>query len=82
MAVLLVICLSGMAVHFYVESLDTSVLPAVSVLNECTGHCEDHFIPFVNPVFHLDERLAVLTPELSLPQTSFDIPPLLPPPNS
>ena len=78
----LLICLSGLAVHFYIESLGMFDLPVTHVLNECTGHCEDHFIPLVGNLLDVEDLVLSLMPYRLLLQASFDHPPLLPPPNS
>jgi hypothetical protein len=82
MILLLVLCLSCLAVHFYVESLGIYDLSASSALKECAGHGEDHFIPLINHLLDLYDLTMILTPEISLPRASFSVSPLLPPPNS
>jgi hypothetical protein len=82
MVLLLLICLSGMAVHFYVESLDFPGQHASPAHNESAGHCDDHFIQLTPAMFPMHNLVAVLTTETALPRASLGVLPLLPPPNS
>ena len=82
MVLLLLICLSGMAVHIYIESLDLTGQFASLAFNESSGHYDDHFVPQLHMTLPMDNMILFLNPEPSLPRASLGVLPLLPPPNS
>jgi hypothetical protein len=82
MVLLLAACLCGLAVHLFAESLGGTSLFPMPARAEGAGHFDDHFVLSSPASICLSLLLFYKFLPVSLPRTSYGLPPLLPPPNS
>lgn len=82
MLLLLAICLTSLAVHFYAESLAPAAAPSTFFVSESPGHFDDHFVQAPDRPVQEHGLLVSPAPEAAQVRAVFGLLPLLPPPNS
>jgi hypothetical protein len=79
MVLLLVICLGGLTLHFFTESLGPDSLFPTS--SEVAGHYDENYIQVNFTLSEVSSLLVKINLEQAPSGQSFGQPPLLPPPN-